>query len=486
MSFQGLQAKYRRLYHEKAAWRLLRAENAPHILAFLSTLFAEESDIPYGRARIILETEIERSRELGIWSTATSAGSYLNQWIRSGWLREMDDHLTKTDASETALRFCRQLDDRASGMTASHLRIVQEAVRDFAAAISANSDDRLSLLENKKADIQQEIDAIHSGDMPVLSEMEQKERIKEIYQLASVLTGDFRHVEDEIRQMAKALRVEMIQGDATRGNILTSLMEKEALLAETDAGSAFENFFQLLCDQNRSLELREQLRNILQNQAAQYLTTSQHQFLSQLMRELNRESERVFKVRRRTEEGLRAYIESGAATENRTVNLLLAKLEKLAVSLRDAGCALNTPTALHLPIGAITVSSPESLRLKSPDDKLDTRGVQTHINSREPSDSVLACLEVVQVRQLAQNIRSALIEYGAMTIATLIEKIPLSLGIEELVAHIRIAKAIGALDLDKKEEVLVADKQGITLKASIPTFLLSAELFPDDISELTI
>lgn len=95
LSFQGLQAKYRRLFAEHVAWKLLRADNAPYILAFIADLFSEESEIPYGRARIMLDAEIGRSRELGIWSTETSAATYLNQWIRAGWLREMDDSLTK-------------------------------------------------------------------------------------------------------------------------------------------------------------------------------------------------------------------------------------------------------------------------------------------------------------------------------------------------------------------------------------------------------
>ena len=157
MNFQGLQAKYRRLFAESAAWKLLKVDNAPYILAFIADLFSEESEVPYGRARILLDAEIERSRELGIWPTETSAATYLNQWIKNGWLREMDDSLTKTDASEIALRFCKGLDERNSGTTASHLRIVQEAVRDLAVAISPNVDERVTLLESKKAEIQREI-----------------------------------------------------------------------------------------------------------------------------------------------------------------------------------------------------------------------------------------------------------------------------------------------------------------------------------------
>jgi hypothetical protein len=486
MSFQGLHAKYRRLYNESAAWRMLRADNAPYILAFIADLFSEESEVSYGRARILLDAEIDRSRELGIWSTETSAATYLNQWINNGWLREMDDSLNKTDASEIALRFCKGLDERNSGTTASHLRIVQEAVRDLAVAISPNVNERVILLESKKSEIQLEIEALQAGIVPVLSEAEQRERIREIYQLASVLTGDFRHVEDEIRVLDKELRVQIIEGDISRGDVLLSVMEKEALLSATDAGSAFEGFFQLLCDQNRSMEFLEQLRSILSKDVGQQLSTSQHQFLSHLMRELSRESDRVFRIRRRTEEGLRSYIESGAAAENQAVDRLLSKLEKQALLLRDEGLDLKAETLLSLPVGPIEVKSPESMRLRNPDDKLDTSGVEENANSREPSTHVLNCLDAVQVRQIAHQALNTLRKHGPMSIARLAAQNPIKSGLEELVGYLRVAKAVGATLLDEKEVVTMVDKHGIALKASIPTYLLTAELFPEDINDLAL
>lgn len=149
MSIQGLQAAYRRLYHESPVWKLLRADNAPHILAFIVELFSEENEVTYGRARNVLDEFIKYSREQGIWLTENNATYYLNSWIQAGWLREMDDKLSRTDASETVLRFCRHLDERGTSTTASHLRIVQDAVRDFAAAVSENVDERVQLLEQK-------------------------------------------------------------------------------------------------------------------------------------------------------------------------------------------------------------------------------------------------------------------------------------------------------------------------------------------------
>lgn len=176
-------------------------------------------------------------------------------------------------------------------------------------ALSENIEERVELLEQKKLVIQNEIDALLAGVVTQLEESEQKERIREIYQLASILTGDFRRVEDEIRLRDKELRLDMISGAYSRGDVLLSLMEKEQLLAQSDAGSAFDGFCQLLQDQDRSTEFREQLRSILNHPIAQQLSESQRKYLGQLMRELGRESSRVFQVRRRTEEGLRAYIE---------------------------------------------------------------------------------------------------------------------------------------------------------------------------------
>ena len=398
----------------------------------------------------------------------------------------MDDNLSKTDACEVALRFCQGLDQREASTTASHLRIVQEAVRDFSVAISEDLSERMALLEKRKAEIQQEIDALDGGVMVMLSDAEQRERLREIYQLASVLTGDFRLVEDEIRELGQSLRTQMIEEGSKRGEVLLSMMEKEALLAQTDAGSAFEGFFALLCDQNRTMELREQLRRILGKPVAGSLLPGQQQFLGQLMRELSRESERVLDIRRRTEERLRTYIESGAAAENQVVDQLLVKLERLAIGLRDGGVESKTSTRLWLPVGAVKIASPESSRLRMPDEKLDTTDVKHNENSRTPSKAVLDSLDAVRIREVARRIWNSVQDEGPTTLGALVNELSLTSGLEELVACIRVAKAVGATTLEKTETVEVRDKEGHHIKASIPTFIITSQLFPESLDDLII
>lgn len=487
MSFHELNARFRRLHKEHAAWRLLRTDNAPLVLAFVADLFEDLNEVAFGRAKVALDTELELWREQGLHDSEVNASSYLRQWILSGWLRELDDMLSKTDACEVALRFCRQLEQRESNATASHLRIVQDTVRDLSVALSPDPNERIALLEAQKAEIQKQLDELDAGIVHELSEAEQRERIVEIYQLAAVLTGDFRRVEDDIRQIDQTLRVQMIESGGSRGEVILNLLEQEQLLAESDAGRAFDGFFHLLCDQNRSTEFREQLKTILSRPAVKYLNQQQSRFLGKLMRELSRESGRVFQVRRRTEENLRQFVESGAASEMRAVDRLLGRLEQLAVGFKEAELPLRQDTDLRLNSGNVKIQSPDSLLLKMPEEQINTRDVEVHQNASSPSDEMLQQLHAVQVMQVAEKINKILRNSQVpLSIAALVKRQPIQAGLDELVACLRVARAVGATELQGKETVIINDRNGLRLKAEIPHYLLSAEQFPEQLEELIL
>ncbi|MFN2288101.1 MAG: DUF3375 domain-containing protein [Chromatocurvus sp.] len=486
MSFTEHQARFRRLWAEHAAWQLLRADNAPHILAFVSDLFRESSEVSFGQARAALAAELQNSREMNTWETDSPPSTYLRQWIQAGWLRELDDQLMKTDACEVALRFCHGLDQRQTHATASHLRIVQDAVRDLAVALSPNAGERIAILEARKQRLEQEIAELKGGVVRELPEPVQRERVREVYQLASVLTADFRRVEDEIRHLDQALRVDMIESGGGRGEVLSGLLEKEQLLLASEAGRAFEGFFELLMDQNRSTELREQINSIITRPAAEDLNPGQRRFLERLMRELGRESERVFQVRRRTEESLRAFVESGAHLENRMVDQLLRDLEQVAVTFPDSGISLRSETGLALNSGSASIRSLDGLKLRIPDQQLDTSDVKPQANSRELNTAMLQHLETVKVMEVAAKMRNQLRTGGPRSIADLTRARPLRAGLEELVACLRIARAVNAPCLPERESVTVTDRRRGPIQASIPHYMLHAELFPERLEELSL
>ncbi|HBN8568343.1 DUF3375 domain-containing protein [Pseudomonas aeruginosa] len=484
MSLHEQQARFRRLLFEHAAWRLLHAENAPIILAFINDLFAQDSEVPFGKARVALEAELPIWQE--VYGLHDNAGTYLRQWIQAGWLRELDDKLTRTDAFELALRFAQSLDQRDSNTTASHLRIVQDTVRDLAVALSPNPEERITLLTARRQELDLEIERLQMGEVPELSAPEQRERIRGLYQLTSVLTGDFRRLEDEIRQLDQRMRIRMIESESGRGEVVKALIEHEGELLQTDAGQAFDGFYQLLCDQNRITEFREQIRSILARPASQYLKSDELRYLSHLVRELGKESERVFQVRRRTEESLRAFVESGVQQERRAVERLLRQLERLAVNFKDQEVSLREPVVVDLPTGSLRVRSPSSIHLRLPEERLDTRQVAANTNSHVASLGMLDHLNTVKVLEVAQDVKQLLTEHGPMTVASIVSHRPITGGLEELVAHVRIAKAVSAVVLEHPESLVVVDRTGNWIRANIPSLLMSAEQFPTDLEELAL
>lgn len=66
--------------------------------------------------------------------------------------------------------------------------------------------------------------------MVYLNDYEKKERIREIYNLAYSLTGDFRLLEEEIRKMDKTLRVQMIDDNLSKGELLQKYLNKKTYL----------------------------------------------------------------------------------------------------------------------------------------------------------------------------------------------------------------------------------------------------------------
>lgn len=483
MNFSHSLAKYRRLYKENKVWKLLRATTAPLILAFIEQVFSSgQNEISYSQARILLDAELEKNH----WYADTPAAIYINQWVKDGWLREMDNKLTKTDTCEIALRFCQSFDERNINTSASHLRIVQEAVRELVIALNENPEERIALLNQRKAELEKEITIIQTRGINTLSDQQRRERLREIYQLASVLTNDFRYVEDEIRRLDQEIRIKMIEKDNNRGEVLQATMDQEALLAQSDAGSAFESFFQLLCDSNRSTEFKEQLDIILNQISDNYLQPRQRKFLKRLLQELTQESEHIFQIRRRTEENLKTYIKSGAAQEKRTVDRLITQLEQLAVNFSKNNINLKQATHLILPTGNIEINSPDSICLKEPIAAIQITDITEHTNSVVPSETVLTLLDTIQIKEVADSIYHNLCTFGPLTIAGLVEKKPINFGLEELVAYLRIAQHIQATDLNEKESIIIQDKQGIQIKATLPKYLLSASLFPDNLEELSL
>lgn len=477
MSFPLYLAQYHRHYHDSNAWKLLRTKNSPYILAFMLDVFGEEREVDFEQAKLLLDGFIEYGRENGNWQTDKTTSQYLNEWTKEGWLREMDNRLTLTDASDMVLRFCRQFDERISATTASHLRKVQNEIKEFSIALSDDMASKIQELKKQQQAIEKQITDIEAGIYLPLSEYEQQERIKEIYRSSSQLTGDFRLMEERIRKLDKELRINMIADGHSFGDVMAFLLKQEELLSQTEAGNALTEFFKLLSDENYNNEFREHLNRILSHSASQYLTSKQKHYLSNLIKELNKEADRVLKIRRRTTDEFNRFIQSGAMSDVKVVDKLIAQLEQKATKFNECHIDLQTPLNIHLLTGNIQINSPDKLKLRQADETLNMGETIVQLN-QIPSDDILKNIELISLKHIAKQMKPILAQYGTLSLAQLSQYLPIQSGLEGLVAYVRIAKMLNATEIiGQKEDVLIYDKYGIAIQANIPILILSEELF---------
>lgn len=486
LNFIGNQALFKRLYNESACWKLLRAETSSFILAFLETLFAKKREVPMGDARAFLELEIKSMQQQGLWESETTAGSYINTWIKNGWLRSFNDQLSMTSASDEALRAAKNLNQKNTTSTASHLRIVQDAVRDLTIELNPDVSARIEALHHKKEAIQKEIDLLAIGYTEALTEVQQRERIREVYSLASVLTGDFRKVEDDIRQMTRELKQQTILNDATKGSVLEEQLNREEALSATDSGSAFNGFYALICDVNRTTEFREQIKTLLATPAAEFLSQDQQRYMKNLTHELAQESKRIFEIRDKANKNIKAYIASGKRSQTKAIDDVLGELQKYALAFHEHTISVKTELNLAINAGHVKVNSPATMKLKEPVmHSPDTDFIEV-MSNQSLDAAMLSHITLVDAKSIAQKIFKVLSQHGAMTLAKITEHVPILHGLEEFAAFMRIAYAVQGTKLEGTELITVNQEGMPSLKVTAPVYRLSSFNFPQDLNSLEL
>ena len=450
MNFLADYTKLNDLLGTNRTWKLLRADRAPMIIAFLKNLFANETEVPYGTARANLieflkqiEPELDKENFENIVTSKSS--DLLREWINNGWLTELNNCITLTDSSQRALDFCNLLVNRTVNTSATHLQIFLNELQQLYVRIGIDKKAKTSELIKQKKELEEEIRLIREGRQIPLTEPQKKERIRTLYDLASRLPRDFRKLEEETREIDRRIRVRMIEENTTKGNLLKRVLKEEAEQRQTDYGSAYEGFFKMLCDSEVVDKFKSQMAFVLSQPIAQYLNKNEISFLKKMIPVLLSECQHVQDVRSRIDENLRMYVESSDFQENRTVTELLSKLERFGVMLKDTTSNLQRERLdIKLEGGGIKVCSIENFRIKRPDEITDYSGVQEHQNSSVISNHIIKSLDTVRIKDVRDSIRRTLGRASSMTVAEIISKNKILYGLQEVVAYVRVANELKA------------------------------------------
>lgn len=476
--------KYIQARQQHPAWLLLASRRAPLMLSCLEALFEHQregvgfDDAVQALADMLAAHANQPDYEIDPADVAAQARKELREWIRRALITEREGKIFETDALKTALRFLEQLDNRWMTSTASRLAIVQREIDHLAAALDPNPEHRAAHLQRHIEELQAQLAQVQRGELPVLSEEQAVEGVREVYALATSLREDFRRVAD------RALRQVILSAQHHRGSIMDQLLEGHASLLNTQEGRVFENFQQQLDRQSELSEMRQRIRSILAHPAAQQaLDDLQQSSLRLLVSQLIKEAKVVQQVRARSEREVSQFMKTGQAAENQRVGQLLNDILQQALEVDWQRQAVRRQPAPLPPIGISLAGLPliERLRIKSLEQAQTSAELMLttqYADLDQMEDEFWQAFEGLdQQALLAQTLQVLQQHARPMSLHELAQALPLGEhDLETLTVWLTAAQAAGIAPADGCEHITTTDAQGqAAWRFTVPRVQLSAD-----------
>ena len=472
MDYRSLEA----LAQQHPAWRLLRADHAPLIASFLHRVFVASNvrTLPQPELATRLEdTLFQLRREHGDHLFPRAAQAYLDDWasdshayLRKYYPPEGDEpHFDITPATEKAIVWLDSLTRRQFIGTSSRLVTVFDLLRQLIERMETDADVRIAELERRRAAIDGEIARIRGGAVPVIDEVDAKERFLHAVGMAKGLLSDFREVEQNFRDLDRGVREQIATWDKEKGALLDEIFGERDVIVESDEGKSFRAFWDFLMSPSRQEELSGLLEQAFALAPIRALAPDRR--LLRIHFDWLEAGEVTQRTVARLSEQLRRFIDDKAFLENRRIMQILRDIETAALASRN-----RMPDGVFM---ELYEPGPEiNLVMERP---LFTPPAKPVLNGRivdgddeiVPADALIDHVYVDKDR-LKSQIRQSLQLRVQISLPELIAAKPLEQGLAELVAYLSIAADDPAAIIDDRGRQTLewTDDAGRRREATLP------------------
>jgi flagellar motility protein MotE (MotC chaperone) len=458
------------------AWRLLRAEHAPLVIAFLHRTFIAPN------VRTLAQPELASKLEDFLFDLRRTAGDaayprpaveYLDDWAsdEKGFLRKYyaeegdEPHFDLTPAAEKALEFVVALGERQLVSTESRLLTVFELLRQLTEGTLADPEAHAHELERRRAAIDAEIARLREGHVDLMEPAQIKDRFLQLAATARGLLSDFRALEQSFRDLDRGVRERIATWEGGKGELLDDVLGERDAIADSDQGRSFRAFWDFLMSPARQEELTARLATVLALPAVQELSPDPR--LLRIHYDWLDAGEVAQRTVARLSEQLRRYLDDRAFLENRRIMELIRSVEQHALGLRE-----DPPAGpfMELDEAAPAIELPFERPLYAPPHKPEIRaeGLLAGVSDLPPD----ALYDQVYVDRAAlhAHVRRALQTRSQVTLAELLELRPLTLGLAELVAYFALAAddRDAVIDDARAQRVSFRDAEGRAREATLP------------------
>lgn len=427
---------------QNKAVRLLRKEHAPLIIAFLWSSFKEQHRATYPASELTTRlSDLLFSINDPEPRFPRAARYYLEVWTQEGFLRQYyEDQAVEatfelTPATERALLWITELEQTDFVGAESRLLQVFQLLRDLAMGTTQDKDLRLAQLQEEKARLEREIEALENDELQRLDPTRIREQYFLIEEAAAKLLSDFRQIEENFRLLNAQAREEQITKAASRGAILDDIFDAQDAILETDQGRTFNAFWSFLMNQQRQDELDEWTQQLFLLPELEQLR--RRSTIPRLKMSLVAAGDRVNKTTDRLVEQLRRFLQSRAVLENKRVAQIITEIEQLAIQVKTAPpkeksfFSIEYRPNVHLVMDRAPYEPPQVPRLRS-------KGIELG-QGKAVSTTALYEQLYIDPAELRGRIKTLLRGHDQISLQEVITAMPIEKGLSELVAYFSIA-----------------------------------------------
>jgi hypothetical protein len=439
------------------AWRLLRADSAPLVLAFLGRYFVEENhgEVAASELTALLDDALYAANALQDTPRFPRAASeYLSDWTHPdrAWLHaaypEGSDevHYNATAAFEKAYSWVSALRSRAFVGTESRLHTLVGLLREIVQGAESDPEVRLADLRRRRDELDREIAEAEAGRVAVLDETGLRDRYQQFAGTARELLSDFREVEENFRALGRGARERIATWEGGKGELLTDLVENRADIASSDQGRSFQAFYDFLLSEARQEELSG-LLTAVQSMAA---VGADHR-LQTVHHDWSEAADRAQRTVRQISEQLRRFLDDQLWLENRRVAELIRTVEAAAVQTRDA----PTETGIEMDLPGIGITLPLERPLHDARPVAAVNSLLPPVSAERIDVEALVKQRFVDGSRLAANIRSVVPPRSTARLEDILALFPVEQGVAEIVGYLALDDPDLEVTLAEEGESLV-------------------------------
>lgn len=326
---------------------LLRLRNREAIIVFLINTFSNqqgaisEEKIIAQLADFLDYRKIEKDEESDIDvfdSYETKAKKYISSWTNKGFLTNYPDEQGEvfyelSSHSSKTIDWLASLKKEEFVGTESKFNNILNQLKELVENTNEDSEKRIQLLEEKKLEIEQQIQRIKTGeDVKVFEEFEIVPRFNQINQSAKELLSDFKEVEDNFKEITKGIYQKHADGSLSKSDILEFTFDALDALKESQQGKSFYAFWSFILNpdlQNKWDSLTKELYKTLEEKSIPVSDP----FLKGMKKHLHSAGQKVYKANDKMAEKLSRIIRENESSNSEATKTIIQEIKKQLVEI---------------------------------------------------------------------------------------------------------------------------------------------------------